>query len=221
MTADDESPKSPEAEAPAKRPRPRRGRRGGRGRGRGRRPAGAAPEAVAEADDVRETSEPSNAGEILPPSAEPVSEEMPLADSPIEEARREAAEADEADEADVAEATPELRERYEEPRPAERERRDFRPASPPAIADAIVEVNHIISDLKRVLDAMEEVLETLELAEVQKNVDEREIESLRQALRHLDRRSPEQRREREREREHEGGRSPQPHAREPRRDRRR
>ena len=162
-------------------------------------------------------SEPSHAGEVAPASAEPISEEMPLADSAIEEARREAAEADDADDADVTEAAPEMRERYEEPRPAER--RDFRPAPPPAIADAIAEVTHIINDLKRVLDEMEEVLETLELAEVQKNADEREIESLRQALRHLDRRGPEQRRERERE--HEGGRSAQPHSREPRRDRRR
>ena len=50
---------------------------------------------------------------------------------------------------------------------------------------AIEEVNHIITTLKESLDEMEEVLETLELAERQKDVDEREIESLRRALRHL------------------------------------
>jgi hypothetical protein len=44
-----------------------------------------------------------------------------------------------------------------------------------------------------VLDQMEEVLETLELAEIQKNADEREIQSLRQMLRQMDRRVPEPR----------------------------
>jgi len=53
------------------------------------------------------------------------------------------------------------------------------------VQKAIGEVNHIIETLKESLDEMEEVLETLELAERQKDVDEREIESLRRALRHL------------------------------------
>lgn len=132
---------------------------------------------------------------------------MPIADSAIEEARREVAEAE------MAPPEPQDDERREDR--AATERRDFRPAPPAAIADAIVEVTHIIGTLKRVLDEMEEVLETLELAEVQKNADEREIQSLRNALRQLDRRGPELRREQQ------GERGPQPHGREPRRHGRR
>jgi hypothetical protein len=114
---------------------------------------------------------------------------MPIADSPIEEARHEAADETLGEESEAGE----LQERYEPerrepPRHAPAERRDFRPAPPAAIADAIAEVNHIIASLKQVLDEMEEVLETLELAEVQKSADEREIQSLRNALRQFERR---------------------------------
>ena len=56
-----------------------------------------------------------------------------------------------------------------------------------AIQKAIEEVNHIIAALRTTLDEMEEVLETLELAERQKDADEQEIESLRRALRSLHR----------------------------------
>jgi hypothetical protein len=55
----------------------------------------------------------------------------------------------------------------------------------PAITDAIEQVNRIIEELKHSLDEMEEVLETLELAERQKIDDEREIQNLQRALRHL------------------------------------
>ena len=54
-----------------------------------------------------------------------------------------------------------------------------------AVQGAIEEVNHIIELLRESLDEMEEVLETLELAERQKVADERELETLRRALRHL------------------------------------
>jgi predicted RNase H-like nuclease (RuvC/YqgF family) len=57
----------------------------------------------------------------------------------------------------------------------------------PAISDAIEQVNRIIEELKHSLDEMEEVLETLELAERQKIDDEREIQSLQRALRQLHR----------------------------------
>lgn len=57
----------------------------------------------------------------------------------------------------------------------------------PAITDAIEQVNRIIEELKHSLDEMEEVLETLELAERQKIDDEREIQSLQRALRQLHR----------------------------------
>jgi prefoldin subunit 5 len=56
-----------------------------------------------------------------------------------------------------------------------------------AIQQAIEEVNQIIDTLRRTLDDMEEVLETLELAERQKTADEQEIETLRRSLRHLHR----------------------------------
>lgn len=58
---------------------------------------------------------------------------------------------------------------------------------PAAITDAIEQVNRVIEELKHALDEMEEVLETLELAERQKIDDEREIQSLQRALRHLHR----------------------------------
>lgn len=52
---------------------------------------------------------------------------------------------------------------------------------------AIEEVNGIVDALRNALDDMEEVLEMLELFERQKNADEREIESLRRALRQMHR----------------------------------
>ncbi len=55
----------------------------------------------------------------------------------------------------------------------------------PGITGAIDQVNSIIEELKHALDEMEEVLETLELAERQKIDDEREIQSLQRALRQL------------------------------------
>lgn len=113
---------------------------------------------------------------------EPAPEEMPIAEVRHEES-----------EATTREGEPaELQERYEpehrQPARHPIERRDFRPASPAAVAEAIAEVNQIIASLKQVLDQMEEVLETLELAEVQKSADEREIQSLRNALRQFERR---------------------------------
>jgi hypothetical protein len=60
-----------------------------------------------------------------------------------------------------------------------------------AIGQAIDEVMQIVDSLKGALDQMDEVLELVEVAERQKLADEREIESLRRALRQLQRpRSP-------------------------------
>jgi hypothetical protein len=56
-----------------------------------------------------------------------------------------------------------------------------------AVQEAIEEVNRIIQTLRATLDDMEEVLETLELAERQKIADEQEIENLRRGLRHMQR----------------------------------
>ena len=125
-----------------------------------------------------------------------------MPDSEIEEAHREAADPGEMEQHELRDDRsfePTAAESPEPPRPSggERaERRDFKPASPAAVTEAIEEVNQIITSLKQVLDTMEEILETLELAEVQKTADEREIQSLRNALRNVDRRGVEPRRER-------------------------
>jgi len=62
-----------------------------------------------------------------------------------------------------------------------------RRAEPRAIQKAIEEANEIIATLKAALDDMEELLETLELAERQQDIDERELESLKRALRQMHR----------------------------------
>jgi DNA-directed RNA polymerase subunit K/omega len=62
-----------------------------------------------------------------------------------------------------------------------------------AVNRAIEEVNHVVELLQRALEEMEEVLETLEFAERQKIDDEREIDSLRRALRQLHRPKEEER----------------------------
>jgi hypothetical protein len=68
-----------------------------------------------------------------------------------------------------------------------------------AIHQAIDEVMEVVEGLKRALDQMEEVLELVELAERQKLADEREIESLRRALRQLNERTGDRPREFQRE----------------------
>jgi len=65
--------------------------------------------------------------------------------------------------------------------------REPQPAPPAAVEQAIEQVNHIIETLRKTLEDMEEVLETVELAERQKNADEQEIETLRRSLRQLHR----------------------------------
>jgi ABC-type transporter Mla subunit MlaD len=65
--------------------------------------------------------------------------------------------------------------------------RHFHPAPKASIERAIQQVNEIVDTLKETLEDMEEVLETLETFERQGNADEREIESLRRALKHLQR----------------------------------
>jgi len=71
--------------------------------------------------------------------------------------------------------------------PPSAQHREPERASSSGIQGAIEEVNQIIQNLREVLDEMDGVLETPELAERQKNADEREIESLRRALRQVHR----------------------------------
>lgn len=54
-----------------------------------------------------------------------------------------------------------------------------------AISQAVAEATEIVESLRQTLVQMEEVLELIEVAERQKLGDEREIESLRRALRQL------------------------------------
>ena len=185
MTPEEVPPPAGGSANPA-RPR-RRSRRGGRGRRRpGPRPAGevsAAPPTAAE--PVEKFSE---AGR------EPISEETPPTDFVHDEPPHEAGGTGHFEER-------EPREEHSEPEPPREERatrperRDFKPASPAAVTEAIEEVTRVITSLQQVLATMEEILETLELAEVQKTADEREIQSLRNALRQFERRAPEPGRE--------------------------
>ncbi|MGH7992511.1 MAG: hypothetical protein ACREDQ_03270 [Limisphaerales bacterium] len=54
-----------------------------------------------------------------------------------------------------------------------------------AISRAVDEVRQIVESLEQALEQMEEVQELVELADRQKSADEREIESLRRALRRM------------------------------------
>jgi hypothetical protein len=75
-------------------------------------------------------------------------------------------------------------------------------------------VRHIVESLEDALEQMEEVLRLVQVAEGQKNDDERELESLRRALRRIQpprgeperERRPEPRREREQPRPEEPSR---------------
>jgi len=62
-----------------------------------------------------------------------------------------------------------------------------RSEGPRNVETVIDEVNRVIDNLKTALDDMEEVLEMIETLERQQNLDEREIESLRRALRQTQR----------------------------------
>jgi hypothetical protein len=189
-------------------PRPRsRSRRGGRGR---RRPAprtgapvGTAP--VGEAAPGNDAQAPqTDAAETFSAREETFSS----ADAPEhepEDAPRRFDDHDQPPESEGYETEPP--EHREEPReyraeppprdlpPPREPRRVIQPASPAAVTEAIVEVNGIITKLRESLDTMDEILETLELAEVQKTADEREIQALRNAMRGFDRPSGEPRRE--------------------------
>jgi len=232
MTPQEEPSPAERPSGPARLERPRRSRRGGRGR---RRPAGpAAAKSATESQSAAETVEPLADG--------PVVGQSPAEDSPLEDAQidtsfeKSPAEAGDASSFDeLAQRDPRAFREPREPEPQETEpsgdlreaqpvraparpqpfaRRDFKPAEPKAVTEAIEEVNQIIATLRQTLDQMEEVLETLELAEVQKTADEREIQALRTALKQLDRRGPGSRLEPVHSSEHE---SPEPRVPEPRR----
>jgi len=144
---------------------PQRARRGGRS-GRGRRGRGGRGRRPPPRSDV----------EKPPPQAEQESDEQvsSYTEAPIAEA------AQESEGAPEPEVAPEV-----EQAPPPHSPPPKHPAAPASVQNAIEDVNRIIETLRESLDDMEEVLETLELAERQKTADEQEIEQLRRSLRHL------------------------------------
>ena len=153
---------------------PQRGRRSGRGRrGRGRRRKQKRPQS----ESVAGTDTPP-AGPEMEPELHEVSE-FETSD---------AAEAPLPDEPETAEPPPEApayAPASAEPPPPVSQLRQAGPKV--SVQMAIEEVNRIIDSLRDSLDDMESVLEMLEQFERQSNADEREIESLRRALRHMQR----------------------------------
>lgn len=142
--------------------RDRRPSRGRRGRGRGGRPKPAI------ADRPEGPGSPADA----PPEEPEAIFEL-------------AAEADQTSEAPTEGA--ETSEPLPEQAPASPERDPAQRAAPATVEKAIEEVSAVVESLRTSLDEMEEVLEMLELFERQKNADEREIESLRRAVRQINR----------------------------------
>jgi hypothetical protein len=147
----------------------RRGRRGGRGRSRGSRQS--APAAPVEEINVSAPAAPtfdqstqagSPANQIEPPIR--LQEKMPVRPAPSKQ-------------------------RIQPPVPAEvpatiHAARAAKPEGS-AIGQTVEEVRQIVESLEQALEQMEEVLRLVELAEHQKNADERELESLRRALHKL------------------------------------
>jgi len=158
MVPDEESkPEVSEAEAPGAKASPRRDRRSGRGRrGRGRGGRSRQHSVPREPEELSPQTEPEAIFELAEDPARSAEPALSVTESPEPIS-------------DVA-AIPET------PAPST-------PASQASIEKAIEEVNAVIDTLRTALDDMEEVLEMLEVFERQKNVDEREIESLRRALR--------------------------------------
>jgi hypothetical protein len=170
MAPDEESkPEISQSDAPGSPPGPRRDRRpsrGRRGRGRGRRPKPAPGQAAPEAEGIAR----SESG--LPPAdQEPIFE---LAQEPG---------ADPVPDRSEAHHSEPIAESVASPGPSA----PSRPASPASVEQAIEEVGGIVDTLRSALNEMEEVLEMLEMFERQKNADEREIDSLRRALRQVHR----------------------------------
>jgi hypothetical protein len=164
MAPDEESKSAaPQPEGVSAATSPRRDRRPGRGRrgrGRGGRPKAPPGEPVAAPQPEPEATIPQFEPE---PIFELAEERGP---SPVPPSAP----------AEAAEMSPESIAPATVPAPP-------RPTGPATVESAIEEVNGIIDTLRTALDEMEEVLEMLEVFERQQSLDEREIESLRRALR--------------------------------------
>ncbi|MFO1514410.1 MAG: hypothetical protein U1F83_16130 [Verrucomicrobiota bacterium] len=169
----------------------RRSRRGGRRHSRRRQPAnGESPNPAAsktDADPSDESIEDVSTGgpvdEVNEPEAFTEPDESPLPDSPS------------PSEIEKTEETrspftrhPEDRQKafHREPEHFQSRQTEVKEKDR-SISTAIEQVNKVIADLKTTLEEMEDVLETLELAERQKISDERELENLHRSLRRLNR----------------------------------
>lgn len=159
---------APQANATGGRPAPRRGRRSGRGRrgGHGRR---------GPAKHTAEELPPTPAAEVPGEEPEAIFE---LATGPIEESGAPVEASVEEPPKPVRPSSASLPQARAQEQPLD---------SGPSIQKAIEEVNGVVDALRVSLDEMEEVLEMLEMFERQQNVDEREIDSLRRALRQMHR----------------------------------
>lgn len=173
--------------------RRRRGSRGGRGRSRRTAPSPAPSGGTPPPDD--EVVKPVEGPDF---DAEPETEMS----QPVEaqEHDSEAASVVEVEAAPPAEERPQRApvrppvQRSQDYRP-QREPRPQRPPAPPpapepqrqgsAVAQAVEDVYGIVETLKKVMEDLDELLETLELAERQKIEDERELDNLRRAMRQL------------------------------------
>jgi len=168
--APEEEPKTdatpPEGSGPRAVPRRnRRPGRGRRGRGRGGRPKQAESESPPTRAPEAETGSPEEAEpifELAEDSGPQSGEETPPPEPPEPTA-----------EAPIPSGPP--------------SENLSRPASTSSVEQAIEEVNGVVDSLRTALEEMEEVLEMLEMFERQKNADEREIDSLRRALRQVHR----------------------------------
>jgi hypothetical protein len=168
MAPEEEAPK-PETAAPetsGPRTSSPRGRRSGRGRrGHGRRPR---PKPRAEEPSAIPRSESAVPSEDAEPIFE-LADELASGTEPQTESLEPAEPSAPVPSSPVPDVSP---------APA---------GSQGSVYKAIEEVSAIVDFLRGALDDMEEVLEMLELFERQKNADEREIESLRRALRQMHR----------------------------------
>lgn len=172
---DDPIPDAGQPQTSDSQPPPRRGGRSGRGhRGRGRGRGGRGK--PLQRTEAAAPAEPAPAPPLGPEETETEPPFEFAADTP----EPELAEPHGAAEAPV-EPEP------SSGRPPPPPQRHFHPAPKASIQRSIEQVNDIVGTLKESLEDMEEVLETLETFERQGNADEREIESLRRALRQLQR----------------------------------
>jgi hypothetical protein len=209
MVPEENLPSAPSAEG-SRSPRPaRRGRRSGRGRrGRGGPPPAQqrprdSDHAAAKHPEMREDAAVEDSFEQTHGAHEQEDRTQETVDRERSDDRDAPPQGDETDRSEESyEREDRERERQELPqardtrrrepaREAGREREQSRekrqPASKETIQQAIDDVNQISDTLRDTLDEVDELLELLEIAERQETASQQEIDSLRRALRNLQR----------------------------------